>query len=50
MTLGTLRHNSHGTPAGVGMAQNPKAWLKYGDIVRIHIDGIGALESKVIEA
>jgi len=50
MTLEPCDIIATGTPAGVGMAQNPKAWLKYGDIVRIQIDGIGALERKVIEA
>jgi 2-keto-4-pentenoate hydratase/2-oxohepta-3-ene-1,7-dioic acid hydratase in catechol pathway len=36
-----------GTPAGVGMAMSPPAWLKRGDTVRIEIDGIGVLENPV---
>jgi len=41
---------STGTPAGVGMARRPPAWLRAGDTVRITIDGIGALENPVIDA
>ena len=40
---------STGTPAGVGMARRPPAWLRAGDTVRIEIDGIGALENPVID-
>jgi 2-keto-4-pentenoate hydratase/2-oxohepta-3-ene-1,7-dioic acid hydratase in catechol pathway len=36
-----------GTPAGVGMAMQPPAWLKSGDRMRIEIDGIGVLENPV---
>ncbi|HSW09023.1 fumarylacetoacetate hydrolase family protein [Aquabacterium sp.] len=35
-----------GTPAGVGMGLNPPQWLKSGDVVRIEIDGIGAIENR----
>jgi 2-keto-4-pentenoate hydratase/2-oxohepta-3-ene-1,7-dioic acid hydratase in catechol pathway len=38
-----------GTPAGVGMARKPPAWLRAGDTVRIEIEGIGALENPVVE-
>jgi 2-keto-4-pentenoate hydratase/2-oxohepta-3-ene-1,7-dioic acid hydratase in catechol pathway len=38
-----------GTPAGVGMGFDPPRWLKAGDVVRIEIDGIGALENPVLE-
>ncbi len=38
-----------GTPAGVGLGFNPPRWLKAGDVVRIEIDGIGALENPVVE-
>jgi 2-keto-4-pentenoate hydratase/2-oxohepta-3-ene-1,7-dioic acid hydratase in catechol pathway len=41
---------STGTPAGVGAARTPPAWLRAGDTVRITIDGIGALENPVIDA
>jgi 2-keto-4-pentenoate hydratase/2-oxohepta-3-ene-1,7-dioic acid hydratase in catechol pathway len=40
---------STGTPAGVGMARHPPAWLRAGDTVRIEIDAIGALENPVID-
>lgn len=36
-----------GTPGGVGVARDPQVFLKDGDVVRIEIDGIGALENKV---
>ena len=39
---------STGTPAGVGMAQTPPAWLRAGDRVRIEIEGIGTLENPVV--
>jgi 2-keto-4-pentenoate hydratase/2-oxohepta-3-ene-1,7-dioic acid hydratase in catechol pathway len=39
---------STGTPAGVGMAMDPPAWLKAGDTVRIEIEGIGTLENPVV--
>jgi 2-keto-4-pentenoate hydratase/2-oxohepta-3-ene-1,7-dioic acid hydratase in catechol pathway len=35
-----------GTPAGVGMGFNPPRWLHPGDVVRIEIDGIGAIENR----
>jgi len=39
-----------GTPGGVGMAMKPQAPLKAGDIVRVEIDGLGAIEAKMIAA
>lgn len=38
-----------GTPGGVGMWMDPKAWLKDGDVVRIEISGLGAIENRVID-
>lgn len=38
-----------GTPAGVGMGLNPPRWLQHGDVVRIEIDGLGALENSFVE-
>jgi 2-keto-4-pentenoate hydratase/2-oxohepta-3-ene-1,7-dioic acid hydratase in catechol pathway len=35
-----------GTPAGVGMGQDPPQWLRSGDVVRIEIDGIGVIENR----
>jgi 2-keto-4-pentenoate hydratase/2-oxohepta-3-ene-1,7-dioic acid hydratase in catechol pathway len=35
-----------GTPAGVGMGLKPPQWLKSGDVMRIEIDGIGAIENR----
>jgi 2-keto-4-pentenoate hydratase/2-oxohepta-3-ene-1,7-dioic acid hydratase in catechol pathway len=35
-----------GTPAGVGMGFTPQKWLNTGDVVRIEIDGIGAIENR----
>ncbi|ESU71762.1 MULTISPECIES: fumarylacetoacetate hydrolase family protein [Geobacillus] len=36
-----------GTPGGVGVARNPQVFLKDGDVVRIEVDKIGALENRV---
>jgi 2-keto-4-pentenoate hydratase/2-oxohepta-3-ene-1,7-dioic acid hydratase in catechol pathway len=40
-----------GTPAGIGAVRQPfpEGLLKVGDIVRVEIDGIGALDNTVIE-
>ena len=35
-----------GTPSGVGMGFKPPKWLAAGDVVRIEIDGIGAIENR----
>jgi 2-keto-4-pentenoate hydratase/2-oxohepta-3-ene-1,7-dioic acid hydratase in catechol pathway len=39
-----------GTPAGVGMGFKPERWLREGDVVRIEIDGIGAIENRFTAA
>jgi len=36
-----------GTPAGVGMARSPPLYLKPGDVVRVEIDSLGAIENRV---
>ncbi|WP_339164525.1 fumarylacetoacetate hydrolase family protein [Siminovitchia sp. FSL H7-0308] len=36
-----------GTPGGVGVAREPQAFLKDGDVVRIEVDKVGVLENKV---
>jgi 2-keto-4-pentenoate hydratase/2-oxohepta-3-ene-1,7-dioic acid hydratase in catechol pathway len=36
-----------GTPNGVGMAMDPPAFLASGDVVRIEISGLGAIEHPV---
>ena len=38
-----------GTPAGVGAASDPPAWLSDGDIVNIEIEGLGRLRNFVRE-
>lgn len=38
-----------GTPAGVGIGFNPPKYLKAGDVVRVEIEGIGALENRFVE-
>jgi 2-keto-4-pentenoate hydratase/2-oxohepta-3-ene-1,7-dioic acid hydratase in catechol pathway len=35
-----------GTPSGVGMGFSPPKWLRAGDVVRVEIDGIGAIENR----
>ena len=37
-----------GTPEGVGVGMDPQVFLNDGDVVRCEIDGIGAIESKVV--
>ena len=37
-----------GSPAGVGMGFDPPKWLHSGDVVRIEIDGIGAIENRFV--
>ncbi|MGQ0700620.1 MAG: fumarylacetoacetate hydrolase family protein [Panacagrimonas sp.] len=37
-----------GTPAGVGAVAKPPRYLKVGDVVRVEIDGIGAIENRVV--
>ena len=36
-----------GTPAGVGAARKPQRWLLAGEVVRVEIAGLGALENPV---
>ncbi len=40
---------STGTPSGVALAMQPPKWLVPGDVVRVEIEGLGALENHVIE-
>ena len=50
-TVFTLRPGtivSTGTPAGVAFAMKPPKWLVAGDLVRIEIERVGAIENRVI--
>jgi acylpyruvate hydrolase len=38
-----------GTPAGVGMARNPPLWMKAGDVVEVHVEGLGTLKNVVVD-
>ncbi|MDQ2941383.1 MAG: fumarylacetoacetate hydrolase family protein [Chloroflexota bacterium] len=38
-----------GTPAGVGHFQDPPRYLRHGDIMRCQIEGIGAIENRVMD-
>ena len=38
-----------GTPAGVGASMDPRGYLKAGDLVRVEIDGLGAIENRVVQ-
>ena len=40
---------STGTPGGVALAMRPPQWMTPGDVVRIEIQGLGALENPVVE-
>ncbi|WP_375429351.1 fumarylacetoacetate hydrolase family protein [uncultured Sphingomonas sp.] len=37
-----------GTPEGVGVGMEPQTFLQPGDVVRCEIDGIGAIENRVV--
>lgn len=37
-----------GTPPGVGCFRKPQLWLKAGDVVTCHVEGIGAITNKVV--
>ena len=37
-----------GTPAGVGMGMSPPRYLRAGDLVRVEVDGLGAIENKFV--
>ena len=36
-----------GTPSGVGAAMDPPTFLQAGDVVRVEVEGLGALEHPV---
>ncbi len=38
-----------GTPAGVAVAMSPPKWLVPGDVVRVEIEGLGAIENRVVD-
>jgi 2-keto-4-pentenoate hydratase/2-oxohepta-3-ene-1,7-dioic acid hydratase in catechol pathway len=38
-----------GTPAGVGMLMDPPRMLRAGDVVRVEIERIGAIENRVVD-
>ena len=37
-----------GTPPGIGFAMKPQQFLREGDVVRVEIDGIGAIENRFV--
>jgi len=37
-----------GTPSGVGMSMDPRQFLKSGDVVRIEIESLGAIEHAIL--
>ncbi len=37
-----------GTPAGVGVFQNPQVFLRPGDVVEIAAEGIGTLRTPIV--
>ena len=39
-----------GSPAGVGALMDPPQFLAPGDVVRVEVEGIGAIENRVIQA
>jgi 2-keto-4-pentenoate hydratase/2-oxohepta-3-ene-1,7-dioic acid hydratase in catechol pathway len=43
-----LDYEVEGTPSGVGVAMSPPVYLRAGDVMRAEIEGIGAIENRVI--
>jgi 2-keto-4-pentenoate hydratase/2-oxohepta-3-ene-1,7-dioic acid hydratase in catechol pathway len=39
---------STGTPSGVGAGRRPPAWLRAGDLVRVEIEELGAIENRIV--
>ena len=39
---------STGSPAGVGGLMQPPRWLRPGDVVRVEIECVGAIENRVV--
>jgi 2-keto-4-pentenoate hydratase/2-oxohepta-3-ene-1,7-dioic acid hydratase in catechol pathway len=37
-----------GTPAGVGVFNSPRQFLKNGDVIEVEISGIGTLKNEVL--
>lgn len=37
-----------GTPSGVGLFMEPKGFLADGDVVEVYVEGIGAIENKMV--
>ena len=37
-----------GTPQGVGMGRDPKAWLRDGDVVEVGLEGVGTCLNRVV--
>ncbi|KWI37554.1 hypothetical protein WM04_03840 [Burkholderia ubonensis] len=42
-----LRAIVTGTPAGIGMAREPRVWMKAGDVCEVEIEGLGVLRIPV---
>ncbi len=38
-----------GTPSGVGLARDPKIFMKPGDVCEVEIEGIGLLSNPVVQ-
>ncbi len=38
-----------GTPAGVGVARTPPRFLKPGDVCRVEIEGLGAIQNQCVQ-
>ncbi len=48
MTLQSGDVVATGTPPGVGMGQNPRVFLKPGDVMRLGVQGLGEQEQKLV--
>ncbi len=48
MTLHTGDIIATGTPAGVGFKRNPPTYLRAGDVVEVHIEGVGRIRNTFV--
>ncbi|GME64626.1 Fumarylacetoacetase [Neofusicoccum parvum] len=37
-----------GTPSGIASRRRPEPWLKRGDVVRVEVSGVGAIENRLV--
>ncbi|MCR9236505.1 MAG: fumarylacetoacetate hydrolase family protein [Alphaproteobacteria bacterium] len=38
-----------GTPGGVGAKRTPPVWMKAGDVIEVHVSGVGSISSRIVD-